>query len=303
MDIYSIPIVDCHHHLWNLDENYYPWLTDRVTKRVCGEYSAIRKNYLMEDFKNDIDKLNVIKTVHVQAEHDFSNPVRETRWLDAQSKLPASNGIPHAIVAWADLAADNLEAILEQHCLIKNVRGIRQMCHEAFISSDKNSNTPMPMCDPKWQAGLKKLTQYDLSFDLQFYYQQVEDAFAVVSQNENVQFIIVHAGQPAERDQNGLSRWQAGLKKMARLPNCVIKISGLGMFDRNWTPASLKHIILNVIDIFGPERCLFGSNFPVDGMMSSYNHLWQAYWDAVIDFSLDEKMQMFSRNAESIYRI
>jgi len=92
----DIPIIDAHHHLWDLNENYYPWLTDRITRRVCGEYSAITKNYLLEDFKRDISQVNLIKSIHIQAECD--DPLAESRWLQTIAERPDSGGIPHGIV-------------------------------------------------------------------------------------------------------------------------------------------------------------------------------------------------------------
>ena len=98
-------IVDAHHHLWDLRANYYPWLSDRIGPRMYGDYSAIRRDYLVDDFRGDIGALPVRKSVHVQAEHDAADPVRETRWLQAVADAPGSGGYPHAIVAYADLSA------------------------------------------------------------------------------------------------------------------------------------------------------------------------------------------------------
>ena len=106
----DIPIIDAHHHLWDLSENYYPWLTDRITKRVCGEYSAIRKNYLLEDFKRDSSEVNLIKSIHVQAICD--DPIAESRWLQTIAERPDSGGIPHGFVANVDLSQENAGEIL-----------------------------------------------------------------------------------------------------------------------------------------------------------------------------------------------
>ena len=109
----GLRIVDAHHHLWDLSANYYPWLTDRITERVCGDYAAIRRDYRLADFRRDAAGLNLVKSVHVQAEHDPRDPVREIRWLQAIADDPDSDGFPHAVVAYADLAAPDIEAILE----------------------------------------------------------------------------------------------------------------------------------------------------------------------------------------------
>ncbi len=108
--INRLPVVDTHHHLWDLSANCYPWLTYRITTRVCGEYSAIRKNYLLEDFFDDADAVNLVKSIHVQAEHDHADPVRETRWLQEIADSPVSRGFPHGIIAFADLSRLDVEA-------------------------------------------------------------------------------------------------------------------------------------------------------------------------------------------------
>ena len=90
---------------------------------------------------------------------------------------------------------------------------------------------------------------------------------------------------------------------MAELPNLCVKISGLGMLYRNWTVDTIRPFILYTIEVFGVQRCMFGSNFPVDGMMSSYSQLWSAYSEITHGFSENERYALFCDNAQQIYRI
>jgi predicted TIM-barrel fold metal-dependent hydrolase len=297
----NLPIIDCHHHLWDIDANYYPWLTDNVTSRVCGEYSAIRKNYLLADFLHDAADLNLLKSVHVQGEHDHSHPVTETRWLQSVADFPGSRGFPHGIVAYADLASPGIERTLEAHCAHLNVRGIRQMLHEGQI--DPANLAPSPLDNPVWRGNFGLLERHGLSFDLQVYYQQMSQAAELIAEHPRQQFILCHTGQPSRRDEEGLAGWRRGMTLLAEHPNVVVKISGLGMFDRHWTPDSIRPFVLQTIDIFGPARCLFASNFPVDGMMTTYTRLWQAYSDLTSDLSAGERTALFSGNAERVYRV
>ncbi|MEP6906944.1 MAG: amidohydrolase family protein [Pseudoxanthomonas sp.] len=300
-DVQDLEITDCHHHLWDLQVNYYPWLTDRITQRVCGEYSAIRKNYLIEDFLRDMQGLNVVRSVHVQAEHDHTDPVRETRWLQSVADNPVSRGFPHGIVVYADMTALNVELILDQHCMNANVRGVRQMMHEVLL--EKSSAPVTHLDDANWRSNLSLLGKHGLSFDLQVYHTQIRSAYQAVKSCPNVQFVLCHMGQPAQRDAPYLAAWQAGLRLMASLPNVAIKISGVGMFERAWSVESLRPLVLGVIEAFGVQRCLFASNFPVDGMMNSYRRLWDAYSQVTEDFTADERRQLFSENARRIYRV
>ncbi|MDP3226105.1 MAG: hypothetical protein Q8M96_23485, partial [Rubrivivax sp.] len=108
----SLPVVDCHHHLWDLQANHYPWLTDRVTQRVCGDYAAIRKNYLLEDFRRDAADVNLVQSVHVEAVADPSDPAKETRWLRSIADSTGSGGFPHGIVAYCDLGRADVGEVL-----------------------------------------------------------------------------------------------------------------------------------------------------------------------------------------------
>ena len=297
----ALEIVDCHHHLWDLKANYYPWLTDKIGTRVCGEYAAIRKNYLLEDLFRDAAGLNLIKSVHVQAEHDHTDPVRETGWLQAVADRPDSRGFPHGIVAYANLADPTVESVLEAHCQFPNVRGIRQLLHEALL--DPKDPRVSPLENPTWRKSLGLLPQLGLSFDLQVFPQQMAEAVSVVREHPSLQFILVHTGQPIRRDAEGVERWRRGMRAMAECPNMCAKISGLGMFDRTWTVESLRPFVLGTIEVFGPDRCLFASNFPVDSMMSSYRRLWEAYATITAGFSDDERRMLFSGNAQRVYRL
>jgi predicted TIM-barrel fold metal-dependent hydrolase len=299
--IEDLEIVDCHHHLWDLTANYYPWLTDRIGTRVCGDYAAIRKNYLLTDFFGDAAGMTLVKSVHVQAEHDHADPVRETRWVQAIADRPESRGFPHGIVAYANLADPGVEAILEAHCQFRNVRGIRQLLHEALLDPKNPGRSPLE--NPVWRKNLGALPRLNLSFDLQVFPQQMDQALTVVREHGNLQFILVHTGQPIRRDPDGLEQWRRGMRALATCPNVCAKISGLGMFDRQWTVESLRPFVLGTIEFFGPGRCLFASNFPVDSLMSSYRRLWEAYATITAGFSDDERRELFSGNAQRVYRL
>lgn len=297
----EIEVVDCHHHLWDRQANYYPWLTDRVTKRVCGEYSAIRKDYLLADFLRDAASVNLVQSVHVEAVIDPSDPVRETSWLQCIADAPESRGFPHGIVAYCDLSRADAADVLARHCAHRNLRGVRQMLHEPLV--DPDSSRPALLENPVWWKNFALLEPAGLSFELQVYPPQTDEAARLVRSFPQTQFVLCHAGQPIDRDVGGLKRWRDGLRSLAQQPNVVVKISGLGMFDRSWTVDSLQRIVRETIEIFGPRRCLFGSNFPVDGMMSSYARLWRAYHEIVADLPLGERCALFADNARRIYRL
>ena len=310
----ALEIVDAHHHLWDLGANYYPWLTDRVTVRVAGDYAAIRKDYLVSDFLADADSLErsgmgLVRSVHVQAEHDHADPVRETRWLQSVAENPAARGVPHGIVAYADLAqtAAEVRRVLEAHAAASpNVRGIRHMAHEALV--DPARPQPSLLDNPTWRRNVGLLVGFGLSFDLQVYPQQMVQAADLVREQPDLQFIVCHTGLPAEAVRRGprseaFELWRVGLARLAELPNVAIKLSGFGMFDRHWSAPTIRHFVMTAIELFGPARCMFASNFPVDSMACGYATLWDRFSAVTRAFSEPERAALFSETARRIYRV
>jgi predicted TIM-barrel fold metal-dependent hydrolase len=291
-------IIDAHHHLWDLSVNHYPWLLDPNTPRLYGDHSLICKSYTLADFRRDIGTRSIVKSVHVQADHDFNDPARETSWLQSVSD-GNERRYPNAIVAFADLARDDVETVLDAHCASPNVRGIRQ----ALQRSVTDPKHPDLLHDSKWRANVALLGKRNLSFDLQVLPVQMADAAAMVRENPDVSFILCHLGLPMDQSLEGLRLWRFGMRALAYNANLAVKISGFGMCDRNWTIDSIRPLVLDTIDTFGVERSMFGSNFPVDRMMASYERVWQAFEATTADLSPADRRALFHDNAARIYRI
>ena len=285
-------IVDSHHHLWDLGKNYYPWLSDQVRTVSYGDYSAIRKNYLLQDFRRDIGTVNIVKSVHMQAESQ--DPVAETQWLQNIANDPGSGGFPHAIVCYVDLSDSRAEETLARHCTFANVRGVRQMLHFGPAATHLRNET--------WRRNLAALSQFDLSFDTQILPSQAAEAAGIIANNPDIEFVLDHAGCPTQASLLDKS-WQAAISLLARFPNLSVKLSGFGMFDRSWTAATIEPIVQHVLQSFGSRRCMFGSNFPVDSLMKDYNSVWDAFSASVSTLSPSEQELIFAGNAERFYRI
>jgi predicted TIM-barrel fold metal-dependent hydrolase len=296
----NLPIIDPHHHLYDLKTGRYPWLQDDMLERVFGDYSAIRRDYLIDDFREDIKNQNVVKTVHLQVEYDHNDPVAETRWLQS---VADQHGYPHGIVAFADLASPNVQQTIEEHCAFPNVRGIRQCLNYHRDPVKTFIEHPHLMSDPQWQNGYALLKRYDLSFDLQLYHTQMAEALALANKFPDTPMVLNHTGMPVDRDIEDIAAWQASMKLLASAPNVFCKISGLGMGDWKWTTDSIRPFVLDAIDAFGIERCMFASNFPVDKLFSSYDDVFNAFKAITRDFSSDERRALFHDNAERVYRL
>jgi predicted TIM-barrel fold metal-dependent hydrolase len=245
----------------------------------------------------------VLKVVHIDAGHDPADPLAETRWLQSLAEAPGNRGIPHGIVAYADLASPDVEPLLAAHAGHPNVRGIRQILN---VHADPFYDYVGRhfMREPAWQAGFKLLRKYGLSFDLQIYPSQVDDAVAIARENPDTALVLNHTGMFVDRSSvAGWRAWRDGLRRLAACPNVSAKISGLGMIDHAWTVESFRPYVLETIDAFGCERAMFASNFPVDRLYGTYAGLWRAFAEIVGGASEAEKEALFRQNAQRVYRI
>jgi predicted TIM-barrel fold metal-dependent hydrolase len=292
-------IVDTHFHLWDLDENYYPWLSDNDRPSLIKDFSSLRRNYLVADLLRDIGELNVVAGVHVQAEHDHTDVLRETRWLQRVADAPASRGFPQAIVADADFASPEIERILEAHCAFRNVRGIRHALHRRLDAPDPYD----PLQDPAWHRNFPLLRKFGLSFDMQLFPRQAEDAVRLIADNPDVLIVFTHAAMPLWSDAEYMAGWTSAMRRYAALPNTAIKISGFGSYDRSWSAQSIAPIVDVIMEAFGPERCMLASNFPVDLLAKSYSEIWRSFAACFASYSQQEQELLFWRNAVNFYRL
>jgi predicted TIM-barrel fold metal-dependent hydrolase len=297
----DFPIVDPHHHLWDLERFSYPWLSARpLPASVAGDVAPIAKSYLLDDYLADTANQNVVKSVHVDAGFDPSRPVEETRWLQS---IADHHGFPHGIVARAELHRRDVEATLAAHRQFRNVRGIRHIVNWHPDPAKTYVTKADFLTDPAWRRGFALLKRYNLSFDLQLYPSQMAEAAALAAAHGDTSIILNHAGMPVDRDAEALSLWRTGMRALAAQPNVWVKISGLGMVDWRWTEDSIRPFVLETIETFGPDRCMFASNFPVDKLYSSFDVLYDTFKKIVSDFSIDEQRKLFSDTALAVYRI
>jgi predicted TIM-barrel fold metal-dependent hydrolase len=295
-------VVDPHIHLWDLKTHHYPWLANPGVSFV-GDARDLKHDYLVADLHADAKEIDVLKVVHVEANHDPADPVEETRWLQSIADSAGSRGMPQGIVAAVDLSAQNAAEVLEGHATFANLRGVRQILnvHTNPLYDYIGGHL---MRDPLWRENFALLQRYGLSFDMQLYPSQMEEAAALARAHPDTQFIINHAGMFVDRNSvQGYRAWRDGMRQLAACGNVAVKISGLAMFDHRWTVESLRPYVLETIDTFGTERAMFASNFPVDRLFGSYTDLWNAYASIVADASADERAALFKDNAERFYRI
>jgi len=268
--------------------------------RGWGDTRPLQRNYLVADLLADAAGQGLEKSVHVQANFDPSSPVAETAWLE---EVARADGFPHAIVAFADFCSSEIHSLLDAHAAASpRMRGIRQVLNRH--PDPKLNRAPQDyLADERWQKNLGLLERYRWSFDAQVYYQQMPALAKLAARYPGLQFVLDHAGMPVERDAAGLEGWRRGMQQLAVCPNVAVKLCGYGMADNRWTEDSIRPFVLEPIEWFGPGRCMFGSNFPVDRLMASYARLWGAYRGITAGFSDREKAALFRETATRVYRL
>jgi predicted TIM-barrel fold metal-dependent hydrolase len=286
-----LPFVDTHVHFYDFsrDDLRWAWLEPDFIHPVLGNIDGIKaRRFIADEFLAETRFANVSKIVHVQAALGSVKPVNETRWLQ---EMADRTGFPQGIVAECHLADDDYAAVLEEHSQYKNMRGIRDFGPGDYL------------IDPAWQRGYRELAKYDwvccLDSDPEHYHQAAELARAV----PDAVLCIDHAGFPRARDDEYFAHWRSELAKVAACENAVIKISGLGMCDPNWTVESFRPWVQACIELFGTDRAFFATNWPVDRLFSSYTDVINAYAEIISEYSQDEQVALFSGNAERIFRI
>ena len=286
--------VDAHHHLWDLEAVHYPWLMARGERRFFGDPTPIQRNYLAEDFLGESARFRPSASVHIQV--GAEDGLAETAWVSQQQDCA------QAVVAFCDLSVDDVEDQVEAHRRHGRLRGIRQIVGR-HVDEDRAHGSDALLTDPRWRTGLQALADRDLSFDLQMIPPQMPRVLPVFESLPELRVALCHCGSPWDQSSAGLAAWRAGLKAFAQLPHSVCKISGLGMFRPDWTVEDLKPVVHTVIEVFSPQRVMFGSNFPVDKLYRDYESYWSAYFELLAGYSDSERSAMLSGTARTFYRL
>jgi predicted TIM-barrel fold metal-dependent hydrolase len=285
--------IDAHHHLWNLTAVHYPWLMAQGVARFFGDPAPIQRNYLLEEFSRDAKQHGISGSVHIQV--GAEDPLQEARWV--QSVAEANPHWPLVQVAFCDLTSDTLGKELDRLQELSILRGVRQIIGRA-PGEDAQTGTNALLQDPRFLAGLKELARRGLRFDLQLIPELMEDTAHVLAQVPDLQVALCHAGSPHDRSVAGVEAWAEDLARLSAQPNVSCKLSGLGMFDHQWTEQSITPIVQTCLEQFGRNRVMFGSNFPVDSLYSDYATLFEAM-EALVP--ADWHAAVFGENAARFY--
>jgi predicted TIM-barrel fold metal-dependent hydrolase len=292
------PIVDAHHHVWDPEVNYHPWLRDRpVSGFRYGDYAAIRRRYLVSDHLADARNWTVAGSVYVEAEWDPTDPIGE---MDYIATLRRTHGYPSVAVGQIWLDRGDAPGVLERLADHDFVRSVRQKPRANGSPSDRIAGG---MTEARWREGFARLRSHGLRFDLQTPWWHLPEAADLARAFPDTQIIVNHTGLPADRSLEGIAAWRAAMAGVASCPNVAVKISGIGTPGHAWTADRNRDVVLITIGLFGVERCMFGSNFPVDGLCATFDEIYGGFSAITNELSPSERQALFHDNAVRIYAI
>lgn len=294
------PVFDAHQHFWDPQVNYHPWLSDEppIPFRY-GDYRPIRRRYLPPDYLADAAPIQVAGSVYVETEWDPRDPLGETRYAH---DLHAAYGYPNAIVAQAWLDRADAARLIADQARFPLVRSLRHKPAAAPSADQARRGLTGGMDDPRWRDGFARLGAHGLMFDLQAPWWELDAAADLAADFPATTIVLNHAGLPADRSAQGLEAWRRHMARLARHPNVVLKISGIGLKDRPWSLADNGPIIRDAISIFGWQRCMFASNFPVDSLVGGFVPIFDGFYQATQGLSENARRALFHDNAVRIYR-
>ena len=297
----ELAIIDAHQHFWDPFRNDYPWLRpDSHPDFRYGDIAKLKRRYLPADYRADSAGHRITGTVHVEAEWNPADPVGETLWLAA---LRQETGLPTVAVVQARLDREGVAEVLERQARFGFVRGVRHKPAAAPNPQSVVRGAPGSMLDERWRRGYALLERHGLSFDLQAPWWHLAEAAALAGDFPRIQIVINHTGLPADRSERGLAGWRSAMEAAASLPNIALKISGLGIRGARWSLAANRAVIEQAVAIFGAERSIFASNYPVDSLVGSFDAIYRGFKAVAASFSSQHRRMLFHDNAKRIYRI
>jgi predicted TIM-barrel fold metal-dependent hydrolase len=298
--MYSGPIIDPHHHLWDLSMGKHPWLapSDTAVQAIAG-LSEIAHDYLVDDYVRDSRGHNIVATVHIEALW-AGDPVGETRWLETLDK---SKGVAARYVGGAPLGKPGAAAAIAEQAAFERVTGIRGILSwhpdpkKCFVADPELGR------NPDWRRDIARLQQHKLNLELMMYPYQAEIVREIAEAYPGLQIIVNHCGSPIDRDPEGMRRWREGLQSISACPNVAIKISNPGAYDPNWTLESVREVAMHCITCFGADRCMFGTDYPVSKIQMSYDQIYDTFKAIASVLPAQQQAALFHDNAKRFYRL
>jgi L-fuconolactonase len=274
-------IVDSHHHFWHYNLAEYGWIDDGMAK--------IRRDFLPDDLRQDMAAAGVDAVVSVQARQS----VKETHWL---LDLAAANDFIAGVVGWVPLVSPSLPATLEEFAAHPKLVAVRHVLQD--------EPDPAYMLREDFQAGIRALRDFNLTYDILVFERHLPQTIEFVDRHPTQPFVVDHMAKPRMR-QREIEPWSRHMRELAKRPHVSCKLSGLTteVGRPNWTVADLRPYVDVVLESFGPDRVLFGSDWPVCLVACDYPRWMATVQELIADLSPTERSAILGGNARRVYRL
>ncbi len=272
--------IDGHQHFWNYNPEEYPW--------IKSEW-PIRRSYLPESLAVELNSCQMEGCVAVQARQSLA----ESQWLlDLADRFPFIKGV----VGWVDLRAPDAAAPLARFAAHRKFVGVRHV-----LQDEPGDNF---MLEPNFQRGISQLRKFDLTYDLLIFPRQLPAAIKLVSAFPEQPFVLDHIAKPPIKD-GALEPWRGHIQKLAAMPNVYCKVSGM-ITEADWArwhPSQFRPYLDIVFEAFGPERVMFGSDWPVALLAGTYRQVFDLAREYVTALGAGMEARFFGGNAEKFYQL
>ena len=301
-------IVDAHQHFWRKAGHGYGLLQQPLMQRRFGAYAAIARDYLPEDYRADIGDTTVAATIHVEAGF-LGPPIEETRWL---AELNSRTGLPTAALVSLDYRAGNIAAQIAAHEKAAGdlqIVGVRQHAHWSTDARFTGTKDPAILRDPLWGEAVHAAVAEGWCVEIPIFFNQSDDLARLVEKEPEGRFVLGHAALPVHFDaspipfDDPIAGWQKSISDLSRYENLSVKLSGFWMSGSRLSAEQLSSLVTCVIDHFGEDRIVFGSNFPIDRLQISFSQMCAMFEEALDDHGETAKDNFFAQNALRIYRM
>ena len=291
-------MIDAHHHIWLQKD--LPWLLGPERARIFGAYGPIKRDYTIDEYLEDIEGTGIKQSVYVQANWAPNWAADEAAWVQS---VADEHGWPHAIVGFADFTTADVRPQLDRLARNPLMRGVRQQFHWHENPLYRFATRPDLADDKTVQRNIAHLASHGWTFDLQLFASQMEGGARLANACPDVTFILQHAGMPVDASKSGMAVWRDGMKKLAACPNVVCKLSAFGTFIHRNDPDFIANMVTETTKLFGVSRCMFGSNFPIEKIWTSYGEMFDSFQAASSKMSKADRKSIFNDTARRVYRL
>jgi len=295
----SRPRIDAHHHLWDLGRFRYAWLAPDSPPRPFGDHAALKRNYRPSDYLTDISGTGIVGSVFVEANAGAPR-AGEIEWVD---EVAGDTSLPGVSVGSVDLRRPDVASILSEFQRSPRMRGIRMSLCWDERTQWRFIDRPDVMLTPEFRNGLAALTRRGLVLDVLVVPGQLSQLSQLASENPDQAIVIDHLGTPWFETASDRDAWQDGMRQCAQCDNIAVKISGLWTLDRAWRPDVIAGPVHYVVDLFGPRRCMWGSNLPVEKLMCPVRDQIVRLEQVLASLTEDDRNAIFHGTAKRVYRI